>query len=414
MSTERRPLRIMFLTIFIDLLGVGILIPVIPQLLGNPASPQYLLPDSLTTQEGYVLFGFLLAMYPLAQFFSTPILGQLSDRIGRRPVLVVSMAGTAIGYAIFALGIHLASIPLLFASRILDGITGGNLSVAQAVIADITPPDQRSKHFGFVGAIFGLGFILGPAIGGQLADSSIHPLFTAATPFWFATVLSAFNTLLIWLFLKETNKHRVAATIEWTRSISNIIRAFSLPALRPLFLVGFLFQSGFSFFTSFFGIYLIVRFGFDESDIGYFFAYIGICVALTQVFLTPFVARRWKEQRVLSVSLAATGVVVFLFLQPGPWPLLLAIVPFFSVCNGLSQANFMGLLSRLAGAQVQGEVLGINASLGALSQAIPAILSGVIAAGSAPSVPLLIAGLVMIAGGIAFRSSLGARRAPSS
>ncbi len=414
MSTERRPLRIMFLTIFIDLLGVGILIPVIPQLLGNPASPQYLLPDSLTTQEGYVLFGFLLAMYPLAQFFSTPILGQLSDRIGRRPVLVVSMAGTAIGYAIFALGIHLASIPLLFASRILDGITGGNLSVAQAVIADITPPDQRSKHFGFVGAIFGLGFILGPAIGGQLADSSIHPLFTAATPFWFATVLSAFNTLLIWLFLKETNKHRVAATIEWTRSISNIIRAFSLPALRPLFLVGFLFQSGFSFFTSFFGIYLIVRFRFDESDIGYFFAYIGICVALTQVFLTPFVARRWKEQRVLSVSLAATGVVVFLFLQPGPWPLLLAIVPFFSVCNGLSQANFMGLLSRLAGAQVQGEVLGINASLGALSQAIPAILSGVIAAGSAPSVPLLIAGLVMIAGGIVFRSSLGARRALSS
>lgn len=404
----------MFLTIFIDLLGVGILIPVIPQLLGNPASPQYLLPDSLTTQEGYVLFGFLLAMYPLAQFFSTPILGQLSDRIGRRPVLVVSMAGTAIGYAIFALGIHLASIPLLFASRILDGITGGNLSVAQAVIADITPPDQRSKHFGFVGAIFGLGFILGPAIGGQLADSSIHPLFTAATPFWFATVLSAFNTLLIWLFLKETNKHRVAATIEWTRSISNIIRAFSLPALRPLFLVGFLFQSGFSFFTSFFGIYLIVRFRFDESDIGYFFAYIGICVALTQVFLTPFVARRWKEQRVLSVSLAATGVVVFLFLQPGPWPLLLAIVPFFSVCNGLSQANFMGLLSRLAGAQVQGEVLGINASLGALSQAIPAILSGVIAAGSAPSVPLLIAGLVMIAGGIVFRSSLGARRALSS
>lgn len=400
----------MFLTIFIDLIGVGILIPVIPQLLGNPASPQYLLPDQMTIQEGYMLFGLLIATYPLAQFFATPILGQLSDRYGRRPVLVASMVGTTLGYALFAMGIHMESLLLLFVSRILDGITGGNISVAQAVIADITPPEQRSKRFGLVGAIFGLGFILGPAIGGQLADSSVHPLFTAATPFWFASALSCANSLLIFFFLNETNAHRTMRSLDWYRSLGNIRRAASRTVLRPLFLVGFLFQSGFSFFTSFFGIYLITRFGFDESDIGYFFAYIGICVACTQVFLTPFVARRWQERSVLSHTLIATGLAVMLFLLPGSWVIALCVAPLFSVFNGLSQANFMGLLSRSAHVNEQGEVLGINASLAALSQSVPPILSGIIAARTSPSITIVVAGIVMVVGGMTFRFMMLPRR----
>src|SRR5579872_5050749 len=148
-------------TIFLDVLGVGILIPVVPQLLANPRSAYYLLPAGWTFKGGLILLGWLIAIYPLMQFIATPILGQLSDRFGRKKLLGFSIFGTAVGYVLFALGIITRNLPLLFFSRALDGITGGNLSVAQAVIADVTPPKDRTKRFALIGAVFGAGFVLG-------------------------------------------------------------------------------------------------------------------------------------------------------------------------------------------------------------------------------------------------------------
>src|SRR3954447_26648937 len=142
---KRHPVWIILFTILIDTLGIGILGPILPQLLGNPSSPHYLLGAGATVGSGYILFGFLVAVYPIMQFFATPILGQLSDRHGRKPVLALSLFGTSLGYALFATGILVRSIPLLFFARALDGITGGNLSVAQASIADVTKPQDRTK-----------------------------------------------------------------------------------------------------------------------------------------------------------------------------------------------------------------------------------------------------------------------------
>ena len=157
--------------------------------------------------SGYIMFGFLVAVFPIMQFFATPILGQLSDRYGRKPVLALSLAGTALGYALFAVGIILRNIPLLFVARALDGITGGNLSVAQAAIADVTSPQDRTKNFGMIGAAFGVGFIIGPFLGGVLADPSVVSWFNAATPFWFAAILASANTAQVLFQFDETNKH---------------------------------------------------------------------------------------------------------------------------------------------------------------------------------------------------------------
>lgn len=143
-----KPLLVILSVVFLDLVGIGILIPVVPILLAGPRSPFYLLPVGYTIQTGYILLGWLVAIYPLCQFLAAPILGQLSDRYGRRKLLGISVTGTCISYIIFALGIVTRNIPLLFLARGFDGVTGGNIPVAQAVIADITPPEQRAKNFG--------------------------------------------------------------------------------------------------------------------------------------------------------------------------------------------------------------------------------------------------------------------------
>ena len=212
---RRSPLLAVFFTVFIDLLGFGILIPVFPLLI-SPGSPFKVTPDSWSFTEGLIMLGWLQATFPLATFFAAPILGQLSDRFGRRPILALSIFGTAVGYALFALGINAASIPLLFVARALDGFTGGNIAVAQAAIGDISDDSNRARNFGLIGAAFGLGFIIGPYLGGKLSSPNVSfyglfhtpHWFGATTPFWFASILSLLNCATIILSLPETIRTR--------------------------------------------------------------------------------------------------------------------------------------------------------------------------------------------------------------
>src|ERR1051326_2435828 len=300
---KRHPIWIILFTILIDTLGIGILGPILPQLLGNPTSPNYILSRSMDVRSGYMLFGFLVAVYPVMQFFATPVLGQMSDRYGRKPVLALSLAGTSLGYALFATGIIIKSIPLLFVARALDGITGGNLSVAQASIADVTKPEDRTKNFGLIGAAFGVGFSVGPFLRGALADRSVVSWFSGATPFWFAAMLAAANTTQVLLQFDETNKHIRHFPMQFFRGVANIARAYAMPELRTIFLTSFFFNAGFGFFISFFGLFLISRFHVNEARIGNFFAWVGICAIFTQIVTTRKVAAKFTEPQVLKISL---------------------------------------------------------------------------------------------------------------
>ena len=399
---KRHPIWIILFTILIDTLGIGILGPILPQLLGNPNSPHYLLGKDAAVGSGYIMFGFLVAVFPVMQFFATPILGQLSDRYGRKPVLALSLAGTSLGYVLFATGIVLRNIPLLFLARALAGITGGNLSVAQASIADVTKPEERTKNFGMIGAAFGVGFIVGPFLGGVLADPSVLPWFSASTPFWFAAILAAANTAQVLFQFDETNKHMRKVHVQFTKGIANIARAYAMPELRPIFLASFFFNAGFGFFISFFGLFLIHRFGFTEARIGNFFAWTGTCAIFTQMVTTRWVAARFSEAQVLRLSLVGWAVViVFYLLAPSPiW--LVIIAPLSSTCLGLSLANMGGLLSRSVAPQVQGEILGIGSSIAALANAIPPLVGGFFAASFAPEAPVLAAGLTMFVAWVLF------------
>lgn len=399
----RRALPVVLLTVFLDLLGVGILIPVIPQLFANPHSAEYLLSPTTTLRTGYIILGLLSGLYPLMLFLAAPILGQLSDRYGRRPLLAFSIFGTAFSYLVFALGLYLRNIPILFLARALDGLTAGNIAIAQAIIADVTPPQDRAKNFGLIGAAFGVGFVVGPFLGGVLADPTVVSWFSSAIPFLFAAILSVINGILVLTLIPETRGILDATRrIQWTKSVSNILRAARLPELRTVFVTNFFFQAGFTFFTTFFAVHLVTRFGFNQSSVGNFFAYVGIWIAFTQAVVTRAVSRRIPEAKVLPISMIACGVILLLLPVPNVLWMLLVLIPFFALATGLTQANTTALVSRRAGPEVQGEVLGINSSVQGLAMSIAPILSGFIAATTGPSDPILMGGLLVLAAGFFF------------
>jgi len=408
----KRPLAVIFLTVLVDLIGIGILIPVIPQLLANPESHSYLLGGQVSPRQGLLIFGLLTAVYPLMTFLSAPILGQLSDRYGRRRILAVCLSGTAAGYVLFAIAILTKNLPLLFIARIIPGITGGNISVAQAAVADISRPEDRAKNFGLLGAAFGLGFILGPFIGGKLADPSVLPWFGAAIPFWFAAILAALNFASVLLFFPETHKTDAAAkAFRWLKSMGDIAAVFRWKELRGLFAASFLFYSGFGF-ISFFGVYLTDRFGFTEGDTGNYFAYVGVCIILAQAVLIRFVTKRWSDAHILRVSMLGTAMTLFAYILVGePWQLLL-IPPFMAASNGLSMASLTSLVSRTAGAERQGEILGLNVSLQSLANVVPPLLAGAIAARWSTTTPIAVGAAVCLCAWAAFGLMTRAAKAP--
>ena len=400
---KRNPLPTVFLTIFVDMLGYGILIPVVPQLLANPHSPYYLLSPGATVASGYVMLGLLTATFPLMQFFSTPIIGQLSDRYGRKKLLSLALAGTSFGYVLFAVGVITKCIPLLFLGRAIDGACGGSVATAQAAVADVTTPDKRAKNFGLIGAAFGLGFIFGPYIGGKLSDPGVVHWFTAATPFWFAAVLALMNFLSVLFFFPETLRNaKQGLALRWHESLTNIAKAWRMHDVRTLFLTSFLFNGGFSFFVAFFSVFLITHFQFTQGNIGDYFAYVGLWIAVSQAIVVRVLNARFHERQILSVSIFGTGCAIALYFIPMPWQGLLFVAPFLAVWNGLTQANMTGLISRSVDATIQGEVLGINSSVQALAQSIPPIISGFAAARFASETPIHLSATVLFVAAAVF------------
>ena len=387
----------LYLTILIDMIGIGVLIPVIPQLLGESGSSAFLL-DPSQEKLGFILLGFLSAIYPIAMFFAAPILGALSDKYGRRPVLLISILGTAVGYFLFTWAIVIKNIPLLFFSRLVDGLTGGNISTVQASITDQVDPEHRAKAFGLMGATFGIGFILGPFIGGKLADPHVLPWFNASTPFLFAGILAFVNFLSIYLFFVETNMHiDKDRVIKFFSSVSNLFKIKKLNhELRYLLIVSFLFNAGFAFFTSFFNVYLTNHFNFSVGEIGNFFGYIGICSILTQLVVVRYVSNKFSHISILRFAYPAVAIATVLYLLPDQSWWLFVITPFFAIPNGLQMANFSALLAKRTPPNQRGETLGISSSFNSLGQALPPLFAGFIAVAFSSAAPIWIAGFFLL------------------
>jgi len=361
---KRSPLIVIFTTVFIDLVGFGIVIPVLPFYAEGTifnASPR--------------IVGLLFASYSIMQLVFSPILGRLSDKHGRRPVLFLSIIGTGVGFLILGFA---NTLWMLFLGRILDGITGGNISTAQAYIADITTKENRAKGMGLIGAAFGLGFIFGPAIGGILSKWGIH------VPFFFAAGLCFANALLLYFTLPETvtKDHPARQSAARGRGLTIMIQSLKEPKLCFVLTIYFLFIVAFSIMTTAFSLYTMFRFGYDAQHTGYLFAYVGLIAVVIQGGLIGKLVKRFGEMPLVMFGALCFAISLFAVPMVGPTAGGLAGLlvggGIFSMGNSLATPALTSLASKSVGAAEQGTVLGVTQSVASLARAVGPTLAAVL------------------------------------
>ncbi|WP_135303468.1 MFS transporter [Haloarcula amylovorans] len=397
-DSRRRGLAIVFAVVFLDLLGFGIIIPILPFYTRSfPGGTEFVI-------------GLLAASYSAMQFAFAPLLGSLSDRVGRRPVLILSLCGSVLAWTVFGLA---TALWLLFASRMLAGAMGGNISTAQAYVADVTPPERRAAALGFIGAAFGLGFIFGPGIGAVLsfdgtvaAVDSVVPAAVPITRFSLPSFAAAFASLcgvvVASLFLPESRTPSAdadAAATERPSALAQLRAAIAAPGLRELLSAFFLVSFAFSGVQIMFVPYVADIYGYTAAQSALLLTYIGVLAVITQGVL---VGRLTARYRPVTLSLAGTALLVgsigalpFSRTLGLAFPDLTALAPFLTpellgllailtvlpVGNGILSVTLTALVSQQASAEVQGSAFGITQGAGSLARTVgPPVMGGLYAA----------------------------------
>jgi DHA1 family tetracycline resistance protein-like MFS transporter len=355
------PLIIIFVTVFIDLIGFGMVIPVLPYYANTP-------PFNATPRD----IGFLVASYSVMQFIFSPVLGRLSDKYGRRPILFISLLGSAVGY--FVIG-WAETIALVFIGRIIGGITGGNISTAQAYIADVTSKKDRAKGMGLFGAAFGLGFIFGPALAGILSKYGVH------VPFYVAAGLSLVNAIALFFILPESLKPEMRAALPERRGrLADALQSLRNAEFREVNIVYFLLVMSFSIMTYAFVLYTAFKFGFTAEQNGYLFAFVGIIAVLIQGVLLERLVNAFGETKLVIVGCLLMVASLFAIPIVGPgvggYAGLIACTIVLTAGNSIASPGLTSLASKTADESDQGRALGILQSGASLARAIGPMLGG--------------------------------------
>ena len=370
----RTPLFLMALTIFIDFAGFGLILPLLPfwaeHLGANPTE-----------------IGLILTIYALAQFIFTPILGALSDRYGRKPIIVVSLLIEAFSLALSGLA---GSFMVLLIARFIGGIGASNIGSAQAVVADVTPPEGRARGMGMIGAAIGLGFVVGPAIGGSL--SPIGP----TVPFMVAMSVAIVNALLVMMFLPETHKvRRVSRTNSSGKLQKGLLPAGLRQLLRNtiltrLIIINLLFTIAFTAMESVFALFSQHMFGWTAKENGYIFTYVGLIIVLMQGGLVGQLVKRFGERKLLIAGLVMLAIGFALLPLSTTLAFMLAALGILSAGNGAVTPTITALFSFTSSRETQGKVLGLAQGIAGLGRIIGPLFAGAIYTLVGPGAPFVV------------------------
>lgn len=390
-------LWIVLFVLFLDWMGLGLVYPIFSSMLFDGESP-LLQPDSSAATRGWYL-GLLLASMSIAQFFTSPILGALSDKKGRRPLLLLSIGLGVFAYAICTFGVWMGSIAILIIGRILVGAAAGNAAIVTAAVADLSTQQNKARHFGLLSMASGVGFTVGPFLGGKLSE------FGYATPFLVSGIATFLNLLLVYFLFQETHLSLKSVPIRFGDGVRNLKKAFSMPGLRILFLVILLFCFGWSFFYEFIPVTWIADYGFGSGEIGFFYAYGSGCYALSSGYLIrPFVDR-YKNASVLFYALLTMGWAIILLLCKPSADWLWVYLPAVNFLAALVFPTSTAMVSDWAGKDAQGEILGISQSVQSAAFAISPLAAGSFL-GANPHMPMLLGGVAILAAALILGLSL--------
>lgn len=371
-------MSVLFLIVLIDLIGFGLVIPLLPF---------YAERFNASPQEVTVL----LATFSLMQMLAAPVWGRLSDRAGRRPVLMISMGAAALAYLWLAFA---DTLWMLFAARALAGVCAGNIAAAQAYIADVTPPEKRAHGMGMIGAAFGLGFIIGPALGGVVAGNNLATA-DLRDPGLIACGLSLVAFLGVLFMLKESLPQGLAPRVRKDR-ITALRDALARKVLARLLLIFFLAILAFGGMEAVFALWAMAQFGWGPEQIGYIFTYIGVLSAVMQGGLIRRLVPRFGEEKLLIAGLGLIALGLLAIPLAHDLAVLVVSVSFLALGMGAMQPSLNSLISRRAGNEEQGEVMGVAQSVSSLSRVLGPILAGALFAGLGRNAPFL-AGMVLVA-----------------
>jgi DHA1 family tetracycline resistance protein-like MFS transporter len=370
---KRYPVAVVLLTVFVDLLGFGIVLPILPfyaQRYG--ATP--------------VQIGAIIAAFSLMQFLFTPIWGRVSDRVGRRPVILVSLFGSAASYLLFA---RAESVLALLASRMLAGVAGANLAAAQAYIADVTTPETRARGMGWISAAFGLGFMLGPPIA---AVASLR--WGLHAPGYVAATLALLNLVLAWLWLPEAAPTADKSLMRRTFDPRVLHEVLKRPVLGGVTITMTAVAFATSGVTAMLALYLQARFAFDETHTAWVFSLLGLTSSVIQLGLVHTLVMQFGEKR-LSIAGILLMVVALLGMATAPTPVVLrGVLLFYAIAFAVIGPSALSLVSRAAQEGEQGMVIGVVQSLGALARVFGPMAAGIALGRLGPAAPMVAGSIV--------------------
>ena len=371
---QRQKLIILF-TVFVDVIGFGIVIPILPFYVSEFGASA-------------LMVTLLFSAYSVCSFLSSPFLGALSDRVGRRPVLLFSIASTAVGWFVFA---SAAALPMLFLGRIIDGLAAGNFSIAQNYLIDLSKDEKdRTANIGLLGAAFGIGFTLGPMIGGMLSK------FSHATPFWFAGGLATANVIIAYFTLPETNFTRSTKKLSY-HPFAPLKSALKAKYLHPMLLTWIFFAIAQVASQSLFALFTHRVFGFTSFTTGLLFTCLGVVVIINQAaLLKRFWLPNFSDVQLEMIMFAGLALAVVMIASKQEW-LFLAAIPLLGTGQGILRTVITSRIAGAVDATMKGEALGITASLMSASMAIVPVAAGALFEIN-PAIPYLLSGVVLLGG----------------